>query len=114
MIHNFFDKKTSNITGEQELVLKTKNQRKNSTYQILVYLKNEKYTPLKDKKYITITNASQKFLKCVRHKSNKIWIDKGSKFYKRLMKSWLQGNDIEMYSTHNEKTLLLLKDLLDL
>ena len=85
-----------------------------SLFFINIYSKYSSFFPLKDKKYITITNASQKFLKCVRHKSNKIWIDKGSKFYKRLMKSWLQGNDIEMYSTHNEKTLLLLKDLLDL
>ena len=28
------------------------------------------------------------------------------------MKSWLQDNDIGMYSTHNEENLLLLKDLL--
>ena len=27
---------------------------------------------------------------------------KGSEFYIRLMKSWLEKNDIEMYSTHNE------------
>ena len=26
----------------------------------------------------------------------------GSAFYNRSMKSWLHGNDIEMYSTHNE------------
>ena len=35
-------------------------------------------------------------------KPNKIWIDKGSEFYNRSMKSWLKDNDIEMYSTHNE------------
>ena len=33
--------------------------------------------------------------------SNKIWVDKGSDFYDRSMKSWLQNNDIEMYSPHN-------------
>ena len=32
----------------------------------------------------------------------KIWIDKGSKFYNRQMKSPLQVHDIEMYSTYNE------------
>ena len=26
----------------------------------------------------------------------------GSKFYNRSMKSWLEKNDIEIYSTHNE------------
>ena len=35
-------------------------------------------------------------------KPNKIWVDKGSKFYIRLMKLWLQDNDTKMYSTHNE------------
>ena len=35
-------------------------------------------------------------------KSNKIWLDKGSKFCNRSMKSQLQDNDIEMYSTHIE------------
>ena len=33
---------------------------------------------------------------------NKIWVDKGSKFYNRSIKSFLQNNDTEMYSTHNE------------
>ena len=35
-------------------------------------------------------------------KPNKIWVDKGSQFYKRSMKSFLQDSDIEMYSIHNE------------
>ena len=44
---------------------------------------------LKDKKATTITNAFQKILDESNRKPNKIWIDKGSKFYNRLMKSWL-------------------------
>ena len=32
----------------------------------------------------------------------KKWLDKGSEFYNRSMKSWLENNDIEMYSTHNK------------
>ena len=36
-------------------------------------------------------------------KPNKIWIDKGSEFYNRSMKSWLQDNDMVMYSTHNKE-----------
>ena len=32
-------------------------------------------------------------------------VDKGSEFYNRSMKSWLQDNDIEMYSTHNEANI---------
>ena len=29
-------------------------------------------------------------------------LGKGSEFYNRSMKSWLEKNDIELYSTHNE------------
>ena len=36
--------------------------------------------------------------------NQKIWVDKGIEFCKRSMKSWLQNNDIEMYSTHKEET----------
>ena len=36
------------------------------------------------------------------HEQTKIWVDKGSEFYNRSMKSWLKINDIEMYPTHNE------------
>ena len=35
-------------------------------------------------------------------KPNKIWIDKGSEIYNRSIKSFLQSNNIEMYSTNNE------------
>ena len=35
-------------------------------------------------------------------KPNRVWVDKGSEFYNRSMKSFLQNNDIEMYSAHNE------------
>ena len=31
-----------------------------------------------------------------------MWVDKGSKFYNRSMKSFLKNNNTEMYSTHNE------------
>ena len=52
--------------------------------------------PLKDKKGITITNAFQKILKESNKKPNKIWVDKGSKFYNSSFKKWLKDNDIEM------------------
>ena len=57
---------------------------------------------LKDKKVTTITNAFQKILDESKCKPNKICVDKSSEFYNRSMKSWLQGNDIEMFSKHNE------------
>ena len=31
-----------------------------------------------------------------------MWVDKGSKFYSKSLKLWLEKNDIEMYSAHNE------------
>ena len=55
---------------------------------------------MKDEKGITITNAFQKILdesnrrkgKYKGRQPNKIWIDKGSEFYIRLMKSYLEKN----------------------
>ena len=32
-----------------------------------------------------------------------MWVDKGRELYNRLMKSWLQDNSIEIYSTHHER-----------
>ena len=58
--------------------------------------------PLKDKKSVNIVNAFQNILDDSKRKPNKILVDKGSEFYNRSMKSWLEKNDIEMYSTHNE------------
>ena len=56
---------------------------------------------LNGEKGITITNTFQKFLDEANLKQNKVWVDKGKKFYNRSMESWLQDNDIEMYSAHN-------------
>ena len=35
-------------------------------------------------------------------KPNKIWVDKGSKFYNNSFKKSLKDNDIKTYSIHNE------------
>ena len=59
--------------------------------------------PLKDKKGISINNAFQKILKESNYKPNKIWLHKGCEFHNKSMKSWLEKNDIEMHSTHNEE-----------
>ena len=42
---------------------------------------------IKDEKGI-VTNAFQKTLDESNPKSNKMWVDKSSEFYKRSMKSW--------------------------
>ena len=58
--------------------------------------------PFKDKKGISIINAFQKKLNDSARKPSKIWVDKGSEFYKKFFKKWLKDNDIERYSIHNE------------
>ena len=70
-------------------------------YAIDVYYRYTWVFPLKDKKGITITNASHQILDDSNCKSNKIWVDKGNKFYNRSVKLWLQDNDIEINSTHS-------------
>ena len=67
-----------------------------------IYIKYAWVIPLKDKKGITVTITFQKMLYELKRKPNKIWIDKGSEFYNISIKSWLEKNDIEMYSMHNE------------
>ena len=57
--------------------------------------------PLKDRRGNTIVNAFQKIISKGR-KSNKIWVDQGSKFYNNLLKRLLKINSIEMYLTYNE------------
>ena len=44
--------------------------------------------PLKDKKGVTVVNAFQKILDDLKKKPNKMWVDKGSEFCNRSMKSW--------------------------
>ena len=64
---------------------------------------------MKDKKGVTVTNAFQKFLDESTSKPNKIWRDKGSEFYNRSVKSWLQDNNIGK-SVVPEKFIRTLKN----
>ena len=57
-----------------------------------------KYKIIKNNIGITITNVFQKSIQ----KANKIRADKGSEFYNRSMRSFLQNNNMKMYSTHKE------------
>ena len=45
---------------------------------------------LKDIKGITFTNVFQKILNESNCKRNKIWVDKGSEFYNRSKRLWLE------------------------
>ena len=67
-----------------------------------VLSKYEWVVPLTDKKGITITNAFQKVLYKSNHKPNKIWVDKRSEFYNRLIKITVARQLIGTYSAHNE------------
>ena len=55
------------------------------------------------KKGITVTSSFQKIFNKFKWKPNKIWKDKDSEFYNRSMKTFLQNNNIKLYSTHNEE-----------
>ena len=54
---------------------------------------------MKDKKDITIINVFQKILDQSGCKPNKIWVNKSLEFYNRSMKSWLEDNNMKIYST---------------
>ena len=81
---------------------------------IAIFSKYTRDVPLKDKKSITITKTFQKILDESTCKPNKIWVCKGSEFYNRSMKSWLQDNDIEMYSAHNEEKSVVVERFINL
>ena len=59
-----------------------------------------------------MTNFFQKILDESSHKPNKIYVDKGSEFYSRSVKSWLQDNDVEMYLTHSKRKYVVAETLI--
>ena len=56
----------------------------------------------KGEKDAKITDALQSILHDLGRKPDKIWVDHGSKFYSKSFRTWLDDNDIKIYSTHNE------------
>ena len=55
-----------------------------------IYSKYAWVISLKDEKGISITNAFRKIIKKSNREPNKIWVNKGSEFYNRSIKSWLK------------------------
>ena len=55
-----------------------------------IYSKYAWVISLKDEKGISITNAFRKIIKKSNREPNKIWVNKGSEFYNRSVKSWLK------------------------
>ena len=68
---------------------------------------------LKDKKGYTIIGGFPKILDESGRKLNKIWVDEGTEFYNKWLKSWLEKNDIEMYASIMRENVQLPKDLLE-
>ena len=98
----FIDNIWSADVAVMELIIKFNEGFQFFLCVIGIYSKKARAVPLKDKKVTTITNAFQKNLDNSSRKPNKIWTDKESEVYNGSIKSWLQDNDIEICSTHNE------------
>ena len=65
----------------------------------------------KRSKGITIANALQKVLNNPKRKPG---VDKYSEFFNRPMKSWLQDNNIQMYSTFSKAKSAVTEKVLEL
>ena len=98
----FIDNMWGADLADMQLISKFNKGSRFLLYAIDIFSKYACVTSLKDKKSIAITNAFENILKESNHKPNKICEDKGSEFYRRSMKSWLEKNDTEIYLTHNE------------
>ena len=73
-----------------KLIIKFNKGYRSLLCAIDIYSKYLWVVPLKDKKGIKLTNAFQKMLKESNRKQNKIWVDKGTEFYNRSIKSCLE------------------------
>ena len=64
-----------------------------------------KYTwvmPPKTKTGKDITKAFDYIIEGSRRKPSRLWVDKGTEFYNQTFNKYLEQNNIQMYSTHNE------------
>ena len=89
----------------------------NKVFQFLlcgidIYSKYAWVVRLKYKNGITICNAFEQILDESNRKSDKIWVYKGRELYNTSMKSWLQDNDIAMYSKHNERNTVVAETVM--
>ena len=58
--------------------------------------------PLKNKNDKIVFNAFIEIVNESNRKPNKLCVNQGKEFYNKLMKEWLNNNDILIYSKHNE------------
>ena len=71
-------------------------------FVINIFRKYAWFVPLKDRKCVAITNALQKILGQPIRKPSIIWVNRGSEFYNRSMKSCFNNSQIEIHLTHND------------
>ena len=64
--------------------------------------------PIKNKTGPSVKNAFQDIMSDGT-KPNKLWTDKGTEFYNKVLQTFLKENDIELYSTHNEPKAMIGK-----
>ena len=111
MKYKFFNKKTASGSVKNENISERQFAEELHKFNkricfllcvIDIFRENACVVPVKDKKHIAIANAFQKVLDESNRKPSKTWISKGGKFCRRLMKSCLEKNTIEMYLIHNE------------
>ena len=69
---------------------------------IILFSKYVWVIPVKDKKGASIVNAFKKTMSEGR-KPNKVWVDQGSEFYNKSFIDFLKINNIDTYSTYNER-----------
>ena len=92
--------------AEMQLISKSNKGFRFLLYAINIYSKYAWIVPLKDKKGVSIVDAFQKILKKSNRRPRKILVDKGSEFCNSHFKKWFKDNNTEMYSTHNEETVI--------
>ena len=84
------------------------NENKYLSCAIDLFSKCARVIPIIDKKEVSIVNAFKKIISEGR-KPNKIRVDQGSEFYNNSCKDFLKINNIEMYSTYNERKSVVVE-----
>jgi hypothetical protein len=67
--------------------------------------------PLRDKTGNTVKEAFRKIFKDSGRNPKKLWCDRGKEFYNGVMKNFLKGNSIEIYSTNNDGKTVVVERL---
>ena len=140
IVYIFFDKKISGETVKTKIISNRELEEELHKPIIRKFNKRKIYSPFVDKTLAPIWQicnwedlgfcyvllrfmvnmhglflkryAFQKIIDESNRKPNKMWVDKGSEFYNRSMKSLLQNGDIDMYSTHNEEKSVVAETII--